>query len=180
MVGVLRWGFSSSFLAAHMHASMLVICKEEVKMILETKLVSIFWCHTLWLCVLVVVIRSKTSFGYVLIYVNGQESHACYAMAENRKLCCKPLQLMSGTYRPCLVHSRKILEWILTNVLECQTKSVYKTNSRIHALGTLSNLMKPLTVWFEYGYCSINVANYRLIIVIRFIVKNFNTCKILF
>ena len=55
MVGVLRWGFSSSFLAAHMHAckeevKIFFEVKEEVKMVLEIKHVSIFsilWRHTL-------------------------------------------------------------------------------------------------------------------------------------
>ena len=33
--------------------------------------------------------------------------------------------------------------------------------------------MKPLTVWLDDGYCSITVANRRLITVIRFVVKSY-------
>ena len=35
------------------------------------------------------------------------------------------------------------------------------------------NLMRPLTAWLENDYCSITVANHRLIIVIRFVAKNY-------
>jgi len=55
----------------------------------------------------------------------------------------------------------------------CQTKTVYKTNSRIPALGILKNLMRPLTVWFEDDYCSITVASHRLTTVIQFIAKSY-------
>ena len=37
------------------------------------------------------------------------------------------------------------------------------------ALVTLKNLMRSLTVQLEDGYCSITIANYRLITVIRFV-----------
>ena len=56
---------------------------------------------------------------------------------------------------------------ILTINYECQIKSVYKTNFRTPVLVTLKNLMRYLTAQLEDGYCSITVANYRLITVIR-------------
>jgi len=40
-------------------------------------------------------------------------------------------------------------------------------------LETLKNLMRPLTVWLEDDYCSIAVANYRLITVITFVAKSY-------
>ena len=51
--------------------------------------------------------------------------------------------------------------------------TVYKTNFRTPALEILKNLMRSLTAWFEDGYCSITVANHPLIIVIRFVAKNY-------
>ena len=41
------------------------------------------------------------------------------------------------------------------------------------ALVTLKNLMRSLTAQLEDDYCSITVVNYQLIIVIRFIAKNY-------
>ena len=41
------------------------------------------------------------------------------------------------------------------------------------ALVTLKNLMRHLTARLEDGYCSITIANYRLITIIRFVVKNY-------
>ena len=37
----------------------------------------------------------------------------------------------------------------------------------------LKNLMRHLTARLEVGYCNINVANHRLITVIRFVVKSY-------
>ena len=48
--------------------------------------------------------------------------------------------------------------------------AVYKTNSRTPALGTLTNL---LTALFEDSYCSITIANHRLIAVIIFFAKSY-------
>ena len=39
--------------------------------------------------------------------------------------------------------------------------------------GTLKILIKFLAVWFEDSYCSITVANHRLITIIRFVAKNY-------
>ena len=41
------------------------------------------------------------------------------------------------------------------------------------ALVTLKNLMRHLTARLEGDYCSITVANYRLITIIRFVVKSY-------
>ena len=51
--------------------------------------------------------------------------------------------------------------------------TVYKTNFRTPAPEILKNLMRLLTAWFEDGYCSITVANYRLITIVRFIAKSY-------
>ena len=41
------------------------------------------------------------------------------------------------------------------------------------ALVILKNLMSPLTARLEDGYCSITVANYRLITVNKFVAKSY-------
>ena len=41
------------------------------------------------------------------------------------------------------------------------------------ALVILKNLMSTLTARLEDGYCSITIANHRLITVIRFVAKNY-------
>ena len=51
-------------------------------------------------------------------------------------------------------------------------KSVYKTNSTTLALLRKTNLMRPLTARLDDSYCSITVANYELITVIRFVAKS--------
>ena len=52
-------------------------------------------------------------------------------------------------------------------------KAVYKTNFRTPVLETLKNLMRSLIAWLKHGYCSIVVANHRLITVIRFVAKSY-------
>ena len=58
-------------------------------------------------------------------------------------------------------------------IIKCQTKLVYKINFRTPALVTLKNLMRHLTVQLDDDYCSITIANYRLITIIRFVVKSY-------
>ena len=58
-------------------------------------------------------------------------------------------------------------------IIKCQTKLVYKINFRTPALVTLKNLIRSLTARLENGYCSITVANHELIIIIRFVAKNY-------
>ena len=50
----------------------------------------------------------------------------------------------------------------------------FKKQLQYLALVTLNNLMTSLTVRLEDGYCSITVANHRLITVIKFIAKSYN------
>ena len=58
--------------------------------------------------------------------------------------------------------------------LGASNKNSLKNNSRTPAiLGTMKNLMRSLTTWLEDSYCSIAVANHRLIIINRFITKSY-------
>ena len=49
----------------------------------------------------------------------------------------------------------------------------YKTTSTTLRVNRETNLMRHLTARLEDGYCSINVANHRLITAIRFVAKNY-------
>ena len=52
-------------------------------------------------------------------------------------------------------------------------KSVCKTNFTTPALLRNTNLMRPLTARLDDSYCSIAVADYELITVIRFVAKSY-------
>jgi hypothetical protein len=52
-------------------------------------------------------------------------------------------------------------------------KSVYKINSTTWELNRETNLMRLLTAKLENVYCSITVANYGLIRLVRFITQSY-------
>ena len=74
---------------------------------------------------------------------------------------------------PCLVKKHENTVEPLTTNLEYQMKPNYKTTSTTPRVNRETNLMRPLTVRLEDGYCSITVVNHQLITVIRFVSKSY-------
>ena len=69
-------------------------------------------------------------------------------------------------------HSVLINSDILTLIM-VSNKASLQNQLQNPALVTLKNLIRPLTARLDDDYCSITVANNRLIIVIRFVAKNY-------
>ena len=127
-------------------------------------------------------------------FLSQQTSTSLQQQPAEQSLCHKPLLLffvrgkriffLKRKFHLCLVYITNNNGHVWFPVLECTrklwpliivlNKVSLQNQLQNPALGTLKNLMRPLTAWLEDSYCSITfIANHRLITVIRFITKNY-------